>query len=295
MKPEWFLIIGVFLLGMMGVSQAQEAEPTADGRDLTAMPIIKSMFYGFDVLDIGRGLEDKIDVELSGTFTSKHIWHGLDLLDDHGAFIPVGTVIFGDSGFSAKIIDVYPLSGGFERSVERNYAGFYTGVFLEGTPWATHFTANYFYYGKPKVPGHKNDAQEVGSTFFWPKLISVGDDYITPSYYLGSIWASKSNSNIRGCEGFAHVFGLGYDFGVPDFWPGGKEQAFRFSADITYNDGFAGSAIDHDWSHAVFGISAHLGAGHLTMTPSLNYQISMDDSVNKENELWSSISATYRF
>lgn len=206
-----FLSISMFSSGMMSVSQVQGTEKVVQGGDSSATPTIKSLLFGFDVLDIARGLEGKIDFELSGTFTSKHIWHGLDLLDDHGAFIPVGTIIFGDSGFSAKIIGVYPLSSGFETSVERNYAGFYTGALMESTPWPTHFTTNYFYYGKPKVPGHKGDSQEIGSTFFWPNIISVGYNYITPSYYLGYIWASKHNSNIRGYEGFIHVFGLGAD------------------------------------------------------------------------------------
>lgn len=289
------MFIGVLLLRMMSVSQAQEAEKVGQGQDSSVVPTIKSLFYGFDVLDIVRGLEGKIDFELSGTFTSKHMWHGLDLLGDHGAFIPVGTVIFGDSGFSAKIIDVYPLSSGFESSVERNYACFYTGALLEGTPWITHFTTNYYYYGKPNVAEREGDSQEIGSTFFWPQLISVGDNYITPSYYLGYIWASTHNSNIRGCEGFIHVFGVGYDFEIPNFWPDGKKQAFKFFGDITYNDGFAGSTIDHDWSHVVFGISTNFKKGGLAVTPSLNYQISMDDSVNTENELWCGINATYRF
>ena len=166
MNVTRFFFTGLFLLGVMSVSQAQEAEKVGQVEDLSTTPIIASPIYGFDVLDIARGLEGKIDLELSGTFTSKHMWHGLDLLDDHGAFIPVATAIFGDSGFNAKIIDVYPLSSGFERSVERNYAGFYTGAFLGDTPWATDFTVNYFYYGKPKVPGHKGDSQEVGTTFF---------------------------------------------------------------------------------------------------------------------------------
>ena len=295
MRVKKLFLIGMFLLLMISVSQAQEVEQTGQGQDLLAMPIIKSLFYGFDILDIGRGLEGKIAIELSGTFTSKHMLCGMDMLDDHGAFLPVGTIIFGDSGFTTKIIDVYPLSGGFERSVERNYAGFYTGDLLEGTPWATSFSLNYFYFGKPKIPGHKNDAQEIGSTFYWPRLFALGDGYITPRYYVGHFGASKSNSNIRGCEGFIHVFGLGYDFEIPEFWPGGDKQAFRLSGDITYNDGYASSAIDHDWSHAVLNITTNVTKGKLTITPSLSYQISMEDTVNPEDELWSSINVTYRF
>jgi hypothetical protein len=295
MKAKKFVYISVFLLAGATISEAQHIENNNPGRDSNGVPIIKTLLYGFDVLDIGRQVSKDVHVELSGTFTSKHIWHGLDLLDDHGAFIPVGTLIFGDSGFSAKIIDVYPLSSGFESSVERNYAGFYTGALLDGTSWATHFTANYFYYGKPKVGDRKGDAQEIGSTFFWPKLISVGDNYITPSYYLGYIWASVHDSDIRGCEGFIHVLGLGYDLEQPNFWPDGQEQSFRFSGDITYNDGFAGSDIEHDWSHAVLGISTNLGSDKTTATPYLNYQISMDDSVNNEDEIWCSVNLSHRF
>ncbi len=296
MKAKFSILIAAIALAGVGSSEAREAAKSkADHAPADPVPIIKSMTYGFDALEIVRGLEGKVSVDLSGTFTSKHVWHGLDLLDDHGAFIPVGTVVFGDSGFSAKIIDVYPLSSGLERSVERNYAGFYTGALLEDTPWATEFTTNYYYYGKPKVPGRKADAQEVGSTFFWPDRISVGESRLTPSYYFGYIWASVHNSDIRGCEGFIHVFALALDVEKSNFWPGGDSQAFRFFGDITYNDGFGGSTIDHDWSHAVLGASTNLEKGQLAVTPSLSYQISMDDSVNPENELWCAINFTYRF
>lgn len=261
------LIVAVVLLNLMSICHGQETD----------------------------GDKPAINFELSSTFTSKHMWHGMDLLDGSGAFIPAGTIIFGDSGFSAKIIDVYPLSSGFERSVERNYAGFYTGAFLKDTPWATNFTVNYYYYGKPKVADRKSDSQEIGAAFSWPELIAVADGYIVPSYYVGYIWADVKGSNNLGCQGFIHIFGLGYDFEAPNFWSSGEKQVFKLSGDITYNDGFGGSAIEHDWSHIVFGISTNFKKGNLTITPSLNYQISMDDSVNTENEFWCGINATYRF
>jgi hypothetical protein len=65
--------------------------------------------------------------------------------------------------------------------------------------------------------------------------------------------------------------------------------------DVTYNDGYGGVAIEHDWSHATFRMSTNLVMENWTFTPSLNYQISMDDSVNNENELWFGITTTYRF
>ena len=51
MKMRTFLLIGVFLLVMISVSQAQEAEEVGQEQDSSTMPTIKSLFYGFDVLD----------------------------------------------------------------------------------------------------------------------------------------------------------------------------------------------------------------------------------------------------
>jgi len=285
----------VVLLCAAGVSWCQEFGD-AQQEDLRATPVIKYQWYGFDLLDIGRITEEgKIGLELTTTVVSKHIWHGFDLLDDHGAFIPVTTVNFGDSGLSGKIIGVYPLSGGFEKSVELNYAAFYTKAFLEDTRYVTNVTANYFYYGKPKQPGHNGDTQEVGVCLSWPKSFTLANNPLILSYYVGCLWPSESRSDIAGCEGFIHVLGLAYDLGVPDFWAAGKKQVFRLSGDITYNDGFGGTAVDHDWSHVVVGVSTNLEKGNLTITPSLNYQISMDESVNNEEEIWCGLNLTCRF
>jgi len=256
-------------------------------------PILKySPEYGFDILDIRRGLKGKISVDLSTTVQSKHMWHGFDLYNNHGVVMPAVGVTLGDSGFSGKYIRAYPTGSGLEKFVQSLYAVFYTGTFLKDTPYVTNFTTNYFYYGMPEFMRRKNDLQEVGISFSWPKLL--GNSGLMPNYYFGMLWPTRSNTNLKGSEGFIHVFGLAYDLNAPNFWGVGKGQTFRLSSDITYNDGF-GCGADHDWSHVVLGASTNFGFGNLTFTPFVNYQISMDDSVNKENELWCGVNATYRF
>jgi hypothetical protein len=48
-------------------------------------------------------------------------------------------------------------------------------------------------------------------------------------------------------------------------------------AELWYNDGLGGADVDHDWSHAVFGVSTDFElAENLLVTPGLYYQISMD-------------------
>jgi hypothetical protein len=83
---------------------------------------------------------------------------------------------------------------------------------------------------------------------------------------------------------------------VPGFLPGTKEQILHLSTETVYNDGAYGAAIDHDWSHAVFGISTSFDlGGNVTFTPGFHYQSSWDDSVNASDEYWTSLSLTYTF
>lgn len=287
------LINIVFLLSMGSICQA--AQETKKGKleaDANAMPVIKYLWYGFELLDIRRGIEGKISVDLTTTVQSKNIWHGFDLSSDHGIVMPAVGVTLGDTGFSGKYIHAYPTAGHIDETFETIYALFYTGAFLKDTPYVTNYTANYFYYGFPRIDGAKSDSQEVGITFAWPKLL--GDSGLVPNYYFGTLWMTRSNTNLKESEGFIHVFGLAYDLNAPDFWAVGKGQTFRLSGDITYNDGF-GFGASHDWSHVVLGASTNFGRGNLTITPFVNYQISMDESVNNENELWCGVNATYRF
>jgi len=293
MKSVILLLSSVFLLSLVGICLAQETEGTSQQVDPNAVPIVKYRWYGFELLDILRGLEGKVSVDVSATVQSKNMWHGFDLYDDHGVFMPAVGVTLGDTGFSGKFIRCFPLSGGMEKSVQMLYAIFYTGAFLEDTPYVTNYTANYFFYTLPRIHGSKSDTQEVGATFAWPKLL--GDNGLLPNYYFGILWPSRSNSNLEGCEGFIHVLGLAYDFAVPDFWAVGKSQGFRLSSDITYNDGFGSGGAEHDWSHAVLGACTNLGIGNITFTPYVNYQISMEDSINKEDETWCGVNITYRF
>jgi hypothetical protein len=105
----------VFLLSMGSICQA--AQETKKGKleaDANAMPVIKYLQYGFDLLDIRRGIEGKISVDVSATVQSKHMWHGFDLYDDHGVVLPAVGVTLGDTGFSGRYTRAYPLAGGME-------------------------------------------------------------------------------------------------------------------------------------------------------------------------------------
>jgi hypothetical protein len=150
----------LFFSARQACADEQQPQQAKQPLDVSSMPIIKYLWYGFDLLGIQRSIGGKISVDLSAAVQSKHMWHGFDLYDDHGVFTPAAGVTSGDTGFSGKVIGAYPLSGGLEKSEQLVYAAFYAGAFLKDTRYVTNFTTNYFYYGLPKIPGRHADAQE---------------------------------------------------------------------------------------------------------------------------------------
>ena len=264
----------------------EDPDPSSDA---TILPFVPS--YGFDLSDVEHAVQNKLSVQVSGTVQSKHIWHGFDLMAGHSVFFPVATLALADTGLSAKVIGAYAIDGGLGQRDELNGALFYTRDFLPETRWATHGTLNYFYYGKPRVPSQRADAQEIGLGLSWPQLL--GDGAPVPSYYLGRLWPTEHESLVGGIGGFIHVFGLTYKLAVPN--PGAPDdpQFFKLYGDLTYNDGFGGAG--HGWSHMTFGTSTDLTAGKAIITPALNYQLSMKDSINPESGFWGGLTFTYRF
>ena len=89
-----------------------------------------------------------------------------------------------------------------------------------------------------------------------------------------------------------------------------QEQIVKLHSELVYNGGFSPTPArpvndwrilhpnpDHDWSDAVFGVSTDFNFGYgITLTPAVYYQITMDKSINEDNdELWAGITARWTF
>ena len=273
MNRNGFLLIAAVLLSTAGFAHAQEGE-----------------------------LSGTVDV----TYLSSYIWRGFDYYaDDHSAIqASIDMDLYG-TGFGLKVLSRRGNSGGRENAEDLDVTLYYGNSLYEGETYATDYTVGWVYYGYPDEPrggstsGMAADMQEVFATFSWPNLCSKG---FVPSYTAVSIWPSEGKSTVRNNGGWLHIFGLGYDLTVQGLTPDVPEQTLRLSASVVYNDGAApgtvstGAAVDHDWSHAVFGVSTDFDLGDdLIFTPGVYHQVSMEDSVNTENETWASLSMKYTF
>ncbi|MFH1613480.1 MAG: hypothetical protein ABIG61_00140 [Planctomycetota bacterium] len=238
--------------------------------------------------------DNKLGVALDVTYVSRYIWRGMDTYpSDHSAIQPSIDIDLYGTGFGVNVWWSRANKSGFENSEEIDYTLYYSNSLFEDESYATEYTIGWIYYNYPDEPKRVADMQEVYASLSWPNICPAG---VVPSYTIVSTWPSESNSDIRDYSGWLHIFGLGYDLTVPGFLTETKEQILHLSAETVYNDGAYGAAVDHDWSHAVFGISTGFDlSNNLTFTPGFYYQSSWDDSVNTSDEYWTSLSLRYTF
>jgi hypothetical protein len=244
---------------------------------------------------LAQAEEKELGITFDTTYVSKYIWHGFNFYGhDNAAIQPSIDVDLWGTGFGMVVWHSRATKSGFRDTEEFDYILYYGNSVFEDTTYATDYTINWLYYDFSDAPTKDLDLQELTAQFSWPNLLPAD---IVPSYTVGKLWPARSDSAVRKrIGGWVHVLGLGYDWTIPDILPCGSEQVVSLMADLTYNDGYGAASADHDWSHATLGASTSFEiADNLTFTPALYYQISMDDSVNDEDEVWTGLSLTYKF
>lgn len=248
----------------------------------------------FMAAGVGWADDGDLDVDVNATWVSKYIWRGLDKLDDKAAFQPSVNIDLYDTGFSFNTWASFAGSskgGGTTSTVdaeEWNYTLTYSGSAFDGEAYKTDYALSWVYYDYPDAPTKDTDAQEFNLLIALPDI--CGFQGLVPSYQIIYGWPARGGGANRETEGFVHVFGLGYEL------PLQLENPVTFSAAAVYNDGTYGAAVDHDWSHILWGLSTsiHCPMGGV-LSPGIYYQTSMDDSVNPEDELWTGLSYTISF
>jgi hypothetical protein len=242
------------------------------------------------------------------TYQSKYIWRGIDVFNDKSGFQPsIDLDLFG-TGFGVSVAGHRANCSGFEEVVPPLHSGerwdytlYYQNMLCADQPYATMYRFGYVYYNFPNNRSKDFDLQEIHMVLAWPKILPVKG--LVPAYVIVKLWPSSSDSMVGSrapgtASGFAHIFML--DYGLETTCPiTNQPRVWKLHSEVVYNDGVdpRGAGIDHDWSDAVFGISTDVDvAKNLTFTPAINYQITMDKSVNPDkDETWVTLSMKYKF
>jgi hypothetical protein len=255
----------------------------------------------FSMAPAGYAVETEygeLGIDVDVTWVSKYIFRGIDKLDDKAAFQPSVNFNLFDTGLSFGMWASWAgasKNGGRVSTVnaeEWRYILTYAGSCLDGEQYKTNYALSWVYYDYPDMATWDADTQEFNLALSWPDLCPMG---VVPSYVIVNSWPSKGGHANRDQAGFIHVFGLNYGLPLEGFLPDNPEQVLDFSWNITYNDGTYGSAIDHDWSHMVWGVSTSIKLPYGSLTPAVYYQNSMEDSVNNQDEFWCGLSYGFSF
>jgi hypothetical protein len=254
--------------------------------------IFLSIILALSIVSLTQAQERKLDVTVDVTYVSRYIWRGFDVYsNNHSAIQPSIDLAISGTGCGINVWWSRANTSGFENNEEIDYTLYCSKSLFESQTYATDYTIGWTYYYYPSEPRKAADMQEVFLNLSWQNILP---GCLVPSYALVCTWPSESMSDVRDYGGWFHIFQLCYDLTIPGFGLQDKEQALHLSAETIYNDGAYGA--DHDWSHAVFGISKCFNfSKNLAFTPGFYYQSSWDDSVNSQDEYWTSLSVKYEF
>jgi len=249
------------------------------------------------------------------TYQSKYMWRGIDVYGDKSAMQPSVMLDLGGTGFGLSAEGHRANSSGYETTERWDFTLFYKNIICPEEDIATQYMVGwrYFYFpddpldGIPAGSSGEIDLQEIHAVFSWPNLLQV--EGLVPSYVLVKLWPAESDSfvgsqNLLGttpgtASGFAHIFMLDYGMTIPGLSPDTPEQPVNFHSEVVFNDGVdpRGIGVDHDWTNAVFGVSTPFElAENVTLTPGVYYQVTMDDSINDDqDETWMTMGLSYSF
>ena len=236
--------------------------------------------------------QDELTGTVDVTFLSQYIWRGIEMYGQKSAIQPSIDLDLYDTGLGLNVLMVRANSSGYESSEELRYTLSYGNSLYEHETYATDYQVGWTYYDFPHVPS-ENDMQEYFATLSWPEICPEG---VVPSYTVIKMSAVQSNSQASEAGGWIHILGLGYDLPVEGLLPDTPEQILHLSAATVYNGGAAAAGVDHDWSHAVLGVSTDFDLGNdCTLRPGLYYQKAFEHNNLFNDEFWFSIGVSHAF
>ena len=252
--------------------------------------ILLTAVFLLSVVGTAQAEEDQLGVTLDLTYMSKWMTKGAEGYGQQGALFKTIDLDLYDTGFGVKVTHRNATASGYVDKQRFDYRPYYKSVLFEGESYTTNYniSAGYEHY--------TGLARDVANTTFewifafsWPNLTPQG---IVPNYIAHYEYPAGSGYAHHDIAGWVHRFGLGYDLDVVEL-----PKPIHLSGEIAYRDGLDGKTKDHDWSHATFGLSTKLEiTDNLALVPGLYYQITMDNSVCKHDDVtYCVLSMRYKF
>lgn len=233
-------------------------------------------------------------ITVKNDWVSKYMFRGFDILDDRGAYQPSVDIDLWGTGFHFNWWASLASSSRSEEGAvydsykpedldEFDYTLYYTTSCLDDCI-SMEFGAVYY-----DIVGYSNDDLDFYEVY---TKLTLSELPLSPHAYF--YYDFPVHESVGG-EGWMTCLGGTHSFELPDCCVlGFKPLSIDLYADVWYNGGAFVNGVGTGWSHAIFGggIPMELPC-NFTFTPGVYYQVSMEDSVNPEDEWWTSLSLAW--
>ena len=264
--------------------------------------VLAPMASAQSMMDLGSTVNGSIEM----TYQSLYMWRGFDVFPNKSAFQVTADVSHPGTGLGMRV-DVHRANAaGFENAERWDYNPYYEGSLNPDSQTAVDYRVGYTYYNFPDQANQVADMHEFHGIVSLPNV--AGGPKIVPAYALIKMWPQSSTAGGSavggGVSGFLHILMLNYEFEVPGYSLDTPEHTIRLHSELIYNDGVnlvanqpgRGAPVDHDWSNWVIGAATDIALpGNIVLTPTVNYQHTLDKSIHGTNELWATVGAKFRF
>lgn len=234
--------------------------------------IIDKILIGFLFFFFVSPALSQVKMSSNLTLVSRYIWRGFDTIDDdRPAVQPSLTLNFGRSGLWFNLWSAIALVD--TDFVELDFIVGYDRVLSKDIALSTG--VGYFTF--PSYPNYpdKNSA--------------------SPEIYLGTTFSSLPLSpRLIGYYDFNVGDGLYLSLDVQKSFPLGA-KVFRSTFLLGYTTQYKNFGVDSGLSDICFGLSTDFVFKRLTLSPSLNYVIVPNETINQEDEIWAGLSMNYDF
>ncbi len=232
--------------------------------------------------------EKELGITFDVSYWSKWLSKGVEAYGQDGAIFETVDLDFYGTGFGLKVTHRSSTSSGHVDARRFDYRPYYKNSLFEGTKYLTNYNIGVGYEHYPgRALDKSNTTFEWIFGFSWPKLLDSG---IVPKYVAHYEYPASGGDAFNHITGWVHRFILGYNINVPQL-----PSPVYLSTEVAYNDGLGGTA--HDWSYFTTGLSTKFPINdNLTFVPCVYYQISMEDTVSKVDDIiYTVLSMKYKF
>ena len=228
----------------------------------------------------------KTKINYKATYASKYMWRGIDLQDDAPAFQSELFCDFGETGFYAGAfysIAVNSRQRWREWDEIDVYFGYYN-VVCPDKKYSLEYDIGFTHYYFPQQV-RDVDTQDIALALKLPNIVPLGGSNLIPRLKIYYGWSPFSNEDSGLWVGIAAM----YDFTIPPSILSRQNQKLSLKVETYHNDGAQSFEVNPGWSHIMTSIGTTFDWKGFQYTPEISYQWSLEDTVDKENELWFTI------